>query len=92
VGPFIMDKIDFSQHYLCFQSCSCYFYQTRLFNSKLWVQLHGGAANRWSSSSRVGLAELEPSQTRPYSSLLWDDSTFNVAYIVYILISMLLNY
>jgi hypothetical protein len=35
VGPFIMDKIDFSQHDLCFQSWSCYFCQTRLFNSKL---------------------------------------------------------
>jgi hypothetical protein len=29
------------------------------------VQLHGGAANWWSSSSRVGLTEPEPCQTRP---------------------------
>jgi hypothetical protein len=69
VGPFIMGKIDFSQHDLCFRSWSCYLCQTHLFNSKLRVQLHDGAANWWSSSSRVGLAEPEPCQTRPICSL-----------------------
>jgi hypothetical protein len=63
-----MGIIDFSQHDLCFRSWSCYLCQTHLFNFKLRVQLHDGAANWWSSSSRVGLVEPEPCQTRPYSS------------------------
>jgi hypothetical protein len=61
----IMGKIDFSQHDLCFRRWSCYLYQTHLFSTKGRVQLHGGAANWWSCCSRVGLVELEPSQSRP---------------------------
>jgi hypothetical protein len=65
VGPFRLGKIDFSQHDLCLRNWSCYLCQTHLFNSKLRVQLHDGAANWWSSNSRAGLAESEPCQTRP---------------------------
>jgi hypothetical protein len=63
VGPFIVGKIDFSQHDLYFQSWSCYLCQTHLFSSKLRVQLHDGAANWWSSRSRVGLVEPKPCKT-----------------------------
>jgi hypothetical protein len=50
-----------SNQTIIFRSWSCYLCQTHLFGSKGKVQLHGGAANLWSSSSRVGLVEPEPS-------------------------------
>jgi hypothetical protein len=50
---------------IIFRSWSCCLSQTHLLSSKWRVQLHGGAANWWSCCSRVGLVELELSQTRP---------------------------
>jgi hypothetical protein len=50
---------------IIFRSWSCCLSQTHLLSSKGRVQLHGGAANWWSCCSRVGLVELELSQTRP---------------------------
>jgi hypothetical protein len=59
------DKRGQSIQTFIFWSWSWYLCQTHLFSSRGRVQLHGGAANWWSSSSRVGLAEPEPCQTRP---------------------------
>jgi hypothetical protein len=67
IGQHVEGKREQSFQTLIFRSWSCHLYQTHLFISKVRAQLHGGAANWWSNSSRVGLAEPEPSQTHPKS-------------------------
>jgi hypothetical protein len=49
-------------------SWSCCLCQTLVLNSKTRVQLHSGAGNWWSCSSGVSFVELEPCQTRLFTT------------------------